>query len=286
MRMPDRVVLVMLACGIAGCDASRPPVPTGPTPLPQPQSTAILVNGYVSDSAFRPLAGAVVEVLDGPQAGLSATVTADGRFTLSGNFDDSTRFRASREGNVASSGTLSPKCATCSGARFIYFVLGVLAPPVEIAGDYTLTFVADSKCAGIPSELRTRTYNATITPRSDSHNPANTSFLAAVSGAQFLKGYESFPVGVAGDLVAFDLRGEGPWVVEESSPNTYLGFDGRAEFSVGTARGSTMSAPFQGWIDYCALKSPMGRYYECRAGLADAHAECESTNHQLILSRR
>ena len=153
------VVLLVLAGGMAACDSSRPSMPMAPTPVPQPvqQSTTVFVNGYVYDSAIRILTGAVVEVLDGPQAGLSATADATGKFTLAGTFDDSTRFRASKDGHVDSTGTLSPRCATCSGARFIYLVLGLLAPPVEIAGEYSLTFVADSTCAGIPSELRTRT---------------------------------------------------------------------------------------------------------------------------------
>src|SRR5262245_33620006 len=103
-----------------------------------------MVNGYVSDGVFRPVAGAVVEVLDGPQAGLSATVGGGGEFTLAGNFDDTTRFRARREGYVDSIGTLSPRCATCAVApRFVYLVLGIPAPPVEIAGEYNLTLVAD-----------------------------------------------------------------------------------------------------------------------------------------------
>jgi hypothetical protein len=288
MKVICGVVLLLLAGEMAACDSSRSSSTTAPTPLPQPvqQSTTTFVNGYVYDSVFRALAGAFIEVLDGPQAGLSATADATGKFSLDGNFDDSTRFRASKEGHLDSTGTLTPKCATCNGARFIYLVLGVVAPPVEIAGEYSLTFVADSTCTDIPSELRTRSYNATITPASNSHYPTNTNFKVTISGAQFLKGYEGFPIGIAGDLVAFELRGEGPYLVEEVAPNTYIGFDGRAEASVGTSRVSTISASFQGWVDYCALNSPMGPYYECRAGLAVARAECESNSHQLILTRR
>ena len=287
MRTLVGVVLLILAQATAGCDSSRPAVLNAPTPVPQPvpQTTTISVSGYVSDSAFRPLAGAVIEVLDGPQAGLTVTSGATGAFGFAGDFNDSTRFRASKEGHVDSTGTLSPRCATCNGARFIYLVLGVSAPPVEIAGEYSLTFVADSKCTDIPSQLRTRSYNATITPAANDHYPPNTNFQITINGAQFLKGYESFPIGVVGDLVAFELRGEGPYLVEEVAPNTYLGFDGRAEASVGTSRVSTISASFQGFVDYCAKTAPMGQYYDCHAGLT-ARAECESNSHQLILTRR
>ena len=47
------------------------------------------------------LGGAVVEVVDGPQAGLSTISNAAGQFSLSGRFDDDTRFRAAKAGHVA-----------------------------------------------------------------------------------------------------------------------------------------------------------------------------------------
>ena len=106
------------------------------------------------DSAFRPVAGASVEVLDGPQAGTSATADAMGSFSLTGTFDDTTRFRAAREGYAAATGTLAPKtCASCN-SRPIYFYLAVLAPAVDIAGDYALTFIADAARTALPNALR------------------------------------------------------------------------------------------------------------------------------------
>jgi len=292
MRISSAIVLSLLASGVAGCGDSRisaRPVSLAPSPLPTPapQSTAVQVTGWVSDSAFRALVDARVEVLGGPQAGTPATADSEGHFSLTGSFDDATHFRATREGHVDATGTLSPTCPTCvTTRRYIYFHLAVLSPPVDIAGDYTLTFIADSACTDIPSELRTRTYAATIAPGSNSHSPAHTYFIVTVSGASFLTDYGSFPIGVAGDFLAFELRGEGPYLVEQVAPNTYLGFDGRAEASVATARVSSIATPFQGFVDYCALPSPMGQYYDCRPGLATAHAECESKNHQLILTRR
>ena len=54
------------------------------------------------------------------------------------------------------------------------------------------------------------------------------------------------------------------------------------------------SAPFSGWIDFCALKLPMGPDYQClpekRADPTPSEpvsfARCDSKNHRLLLTRR
>jgi hypothetical protein len=46
--------------------------------------------------------------------------------------------------------------------------LAVLASPVNIEGDYTLTLAADAACDALPNDLRTRTYAATVRPGSTS----------------------------------------------------------------------------------------------------------------------
>jgi hypothetical protein len=295
MSTMGRIVVLVLALGAAGCSGSRLSSPSAPTPAPSapvppvaPQPIGTQVNGGVVDSAFRPIAGAIVEILDGPLTGSSRITDADGRFSFSGAIDDTTRFRATSDGHVTATATLHPACDTCSKVyRSVYFVLAVLAPPVDIAGDFTLTFSADSACTSIPSEFRTRTYTATITPLSHPDYPPNTLFDVTISGAPIFAGYGSFTIGVAGDFVALEFGGDGgPSLVEEVAPTTYLGFDGHALASAGSVRVSSIAAPFQGFVDYCALPSPMGQYYDCRPGLAVGHSECESKNHRLILTRR
>jgi hypothetical protein len=138
-----------------------------------------------------------------------------------------------------------------------------LAPPVDIAGDYNLTFTADSACADLPNDVRIRTYAATITPSPSSPDvPANTSFRGTLSGAPFLEGYKTFFVSVAGDDVAFgfgDLHLD-PGVVERVTVKTktdhspshmYLAFGGSATASVVTAA-PEISASLDGWIEYCS----------------------------------
>lgn len=83
-RMRAGIVLLVvapLANGACGDNDYVPPTAPGQgtnapgQPLPPDNRTTI--NGYVADT-FRPLAGAHVEVVDGPQAGLSTLTDAGG----------------------------------------------------------------------------------------------------------------------------------------------------------------------------------------------------------------
>ena len=97
VRTPGGIVLLMVVLGFAGCSGSSP---SAPAPGSQPPPGAFFIRGTVSDTAFRPLAGARVEVVDGRQAGLATTADAKGVFSLIGTFDDATRFRATKEGHA------------------------------------------------------------------------------------------------------------------------------------------------------------------------------------------
>ena len=161
------IVLLVLGAGLAGCGGSSSPVaPRQGTETPSTPGSVSgeLISGTVSDSALRPLAGARVELLDGPQAGMAATSDAEGGFSIRGTVDDTTRFRASKDGYVAGTEIILPFCDSCSPKRWVHLYLKVLDAPVALAGDYTLTFVADSTCANLPAEIRTRRYAVTIGP--------------------------------------------------------------------------------------------------------------------------
>jgi len=140
------VVLLILACGLAGCgsgsssSSARPLTSLSPSAsVPGASPTVSSIFGFVTDSGFRPLAGARVEVLDGPQAGASAIADASGQVTLSGTFDGATRFRASSDGHVSAIQTwnCSVGAVGCpTNARpWLGFYLAVLASPVNIAGN-------------------------------------------------------------------------------------------------------------------------------------------------------
>jgi hypothetical protein len=262
------LTLAVAACGNHGSGAPAATVnsPTAPNPSTPSPNGVLLINGTVNDTAFRPLPGATVEVLDGPQAGTSTTADATGWFSLTGTFDDTSRFRATLRDHVAATGTLGPICAYCNPTRWIHFHLEVLAPPVNMTGDYTLTFIADRACVGLPDEVRTRTYGATITPSHPTNIPtANTNFQVALSGASFLPSQDSFPVGVAGDFVTFWFSD--PALVEVIAPSTQLELYGAGGASAGTSGMSPMAVSWEGNFEY-------------------SHTDCESKNHRLILTRR
>ena len=288
-------LLLVLAAGLAGCDGGRAPGPTAPSPgqqpipqpSPQPTPAEIQLVGIVYDAAWRPLAGARVEVIQGPRAGLSTTADATGLFRLSGAFDGTTYLRATKEGHVAA--TLAPlPCAGCSpNIRWAYFYLEALGSR-NVAGDYSLTFIADSACADMPNEALTRTYGATVTLMAPgSEGPANSWFNVTVSGSTFLEPYNSFVIGVAGDYLAADV---GDWehggvgLVEQVGENRTLTLSGRIRTSVTDP--STISSSFHGAVDRCELTTPWGSRYNCSEGVTVARAQCLSENHQLTLRRR
>jgi Carboxypeptidase regulatory-like domain len=273
------ILVLVIAQGVAGCGGSSPsPAPSAPSPVPQP--APYQVSGVVVDSASRVIAGASVEVLDGPQRGLATTSDPAGAFSLTGIFEGTTRFRGSKDGYVAAI-YMFPSIVT---TKRVEFQLGVLAAPAKIAGDYTATFMADSACVDLPADVRTRTYAAAVTPRIAPYAPANTQFVATLSGATVDAYYHVITIEVAGDYLFFDLSDN--YLLEEVAEETYLAIGGAGSASPVPSDASTISVTIQGLVDYCVARSEIdAAHYACPAN-ALAHAQCESKNHRLILTRR
>ena len=285
-RLRTVFVLLSLVHGLTGCSDSRSPTaPTPPDQVTPPVTVGELVKGTVHDSALRPLAGARVELLDGPQAGMSATTDWRGEFSLTGTVDDTTRFRASMEGHVTATATILPPCDRCHPSRWVHLYLSVLAPPAALAGDYTLTFIANSTCANLPDELRRRSYEVTIVGDLAWPGPSpDTSFRVVPRGSAFPESLNYFYLNVAGDYVNIALGDHSdPGITERVADNSYFAFGGWTAVSVSTPV-SAISANFQGWIDYC-VNSAMGERYECTPSATVTRVRCEST-HQLTLTRR
>src|SRR5262245_46266110 len=276
------LVQAFAASGCGGHHQSSPlaPTTTAPGATPATASAAIpapanvgSVGGFVLDTAFRPLAGAGVEVLTGVDASLSTTANAEGHFFLAGRFDATTVFRAFVNGH--DSVTETPRFSSPGGQPWIIFWLEPLGGAVNIAGDYTLTLTADDACVGLPDEVRTRSYTATVALTPVAHIPKDTHFSVTVHGTA--SGPQSFPsIGVAGQDLGFDSSDNDdgiPMLVEQVGPDAYLRYrpyNGLA----GTRVDETVpaiSTSFDGTIEYSA---------------AATHLQCQSAHHRLLMTRR
>jgi hypothetical protein len=283
MRMSRALVLVALATA-PGCGNSHQTSPLAPSPVAsQVQVQQQTVAGYVGDTAFRSVAGARIEVLDGPRTGMTLTTGDNGQFSFAGTFATAVTLRASKDGYIALTKTTQ---TSTPGRLWAYFQLEVLAPPMNLAGDYTLTLIADDTCSGMPNEVRTRSYAATIAPQSNPLVRPGTSFTLTAGGS-FFGAFNHFTIGVAGDYAAFMIyNGEDFGLVEQIGPRTYVGFYGEARTSVGASPASTIDVGLDGVVDYCMLTSDSGWNYNCSSSPSVAHASCQSKNHRLTLTRR
>jgi carboxypeptidase family protein len=271
-----RIGLLIALFALAGCGGSRSAV-TAPNPMsvvtaPSPTASAVAMKGTVNDGAFRAIPGARIEVLDGSQAGATTITDSHGEFSFWGTIEDNTRFRATRDGYSPSIETLQSPCATCNPSRWVHFVLNAVTPSVDMAGDYTVTFA--SACTNLPTDVRTRTYEATI-----GSAPYTGYINVPLRGGTFIKGWDSLPMGVESDYVAFWLE----ILVEQIAPNTYLTFNALAAAHVGTEVKETYTFPLQGSIDYC-ITPDTGSYDDCYRPSPVTHVSCASG--QLTLTRR
>lgn len=288
-RWPRTLLVALVSAGVAGCDSATP---TNPTPIDRPPTVAstpppppvnpnvVSVGGYVDDTAWRPLSGVRVEVLDGPHAGVFAMSNSDGSFNLTGEFDEATRFRASLPGHHDVTAVVY-RCAPCIPTLRLYFVLEPEAQSAILSGDYTLTFIADAACTTLPPDYRRRSYPVTLTP-----SGLSSRMVIALRAGTFLPHYDRFDAGLAGDYFAAilgDLHGS-PGIAERVGDNAYLGFEGQAEARVTPADVATITATFDGVISYCELTGAPASRYTCPTG-STTRVLCASNRHQLLLQR-
>ena len=272
--------------------------PTGPTTasptgsasqVAAAQGTSLGLRGFVMDTAYRPLSGARIEVVDGPSAGVAAIADADGQFVLQGSFDAATQFRAIKDGHETKMQPWNCSVAVCLGASnaqpWLGFYLTVLEPTVNIAGDYTLTITAASTCTDLPDIARTRSYRVAVTAQSTAGRSTIPGFDVKAGGARFIGSLGGFPIGAAGARLSLWLHGRhDPAIVEDLGGNAYLGFSGTADATVIDSGASTISARFDGWIEHVVLSSPLGQWYYPQ-GAAISKATCDSSGHRITLTR-
>ncbi|HXW05661.1 MAG TPA: carboxypeptidase-like regulatory domain-containing protein [Vicinamibacterales bacterium] len=239
--------------------------------------------GTVSDPAWRALAGATIEVVGGPQAGLTTTTDAQGDFQITGAFDETSRFRATKDGHASAERPLPARCEPCNPNWWLHFYLEALAPRRSIAGDYTLTIVTNSACGGLPDDVRARSYEGTVAPYADS---TNSRFQVTVEGPRIVQDFNRFVIGVAGEYLAADF---GDWghggagLVEQVAANTYVTVSG--SFTGSTAE-PTISGAFYGIVERCQLQTDWSGLSSCAAGGPLVHEKCGPLPHQLMLTPR
>src|SRR4029450_1109367 len=159
MRRTMSLWCVVVALGCGPRPSSTPMAPSPPPVLPPSPSSHLNLIGFVYDTAFRPVGGAIVNLLDGAQAGASTQSNESGRFSFTGTFADPTTMRVSKDGYASATGTAKSNNSS-TGSLWALVELDELARPGDITGDYALTIQADSACAGLPVDVRTRTYSA------------------------------------------------------------------------------------------------------------------------------
>ena len=230
------------------------------------------MRGTVSDTAFHSIADATIEIVSGPSAGLTTKSDSGGQWGFAGPFDDSTQFRATKDGYESASEPLGPFCAACNPNRWVHFVLTTHATPAKIGGSYDMTIVAD-RCAGLPEQVRSRTY-AVMLPTT-----ANAYFLISPTGANFVPGWNLVDGGVAGNSV-------GLWfetLVEEVAPGSYLMIAASAGGTVEGEHPETITMQADGRISYCTVGASSGDFQVCLRGMATV---CNSHGHKIVLTRR
>ena len=267
MKLPALAV-ACAACLSACSDGAVNPTSPSPAESRAEASAAFPLHGVVQDAAFRPLPGAIVEVISGPSAGLTATADGSGEFWLTGAFNAGTLFRASKDGHVprVQPWTCSVGgCSATTGARpSLIFQLDVTIAPVNIAGQYRMIFTADSACLDLPASLRTRTYRATVSRRTGPDRA--TGYTVMLSGAEFMGNLSKFEIGVAGDYLGFWLFGGHNAAIVELTESFSVAISGNASASIDATR--VITASFDGWIEH--------------SGGGD-YSHCESPNHRLTL---
>jgi len=269
------IIATALSAGLCACAAdhtSLPTTPTAPTTVAPAAAGTIYVKGSVYDTVFRPLAGASVAVLDGPQSGLVTASDFRGEFAFAGIFDESTRFQASKSGYTLQVSKLSPLCERCNPPRWVNFALDVPAEPAVVSGTYDVTFAVDPTCGSFPTESRERTHTATI--------PANARgyFSVPVSGA--FGAYPYIGGGISGNNVAFYMEG----FAEQLSPNSFLIYNLIASATIESSP-QVIDAVATGSVGYCELPAPSGTGIECYSQAA-MYNVCQRDNHRLTFTKR
>ena len=302
--MYRRHLLIIGAFGsmLAACE-----LPFGPT-------NKTHVAGSVFDTLARRVPGAVVLILDGPQAGASTSTDESGGFEFVSTASGAVRLRASRDGfepaTIATEWQPGTSLPQRGGIRFNLF-LRTLEPELPITpGSYTLTVTSDlstatgsqrASCTGFPADLLSRTFEASISIWSP---PPTHDFLVELASPTLTNSPGAtcrgpatsivrgcFALRVAGQFVGFGLEnGWGRDWIEELPGFRYLTIEGGAPTSEpATSTETSITIPFWGTFEYCELKSGLGGNSYCYQVPAEQVVEyrsCSSRHNTMVFTKR
>jgi Carboxypeptidase regulatory-like domain len=125
MSRMSRAIVPLIVVVVSGCaNGNSSPIPTAPS------SSSYVVqgqgqSGYVGDTVSRSVVGARVEMLDGPQPGMTVLSGSNGLFSFPGTFPGAVTLRASKEGYIAL--TKTSQTSTRGGRSWANFQPEVLA---------------------------------------------------------------------------------------------------------------------------------------------------------------
>jgi hypothetical protein len=278
--MRELIVLTLVVVVSSSCSTASPTAPTAPSSQPNP-SRLTNIGGVVRDSVQRPVAGARIEVLDGPLIGQVTTTNIDGTFSLAQPVAEAVMvtLRLTKEG-------YSPANVAVRGTADLRIYLRALTL-IDLSGRYTVTLAAAAECSQLDPTVSRRAHVMTF--KSVPNNPIL--FTGDLSGAEFYPGYDTLFAVVADDTVRFFVSSwdafnwwlEDHPIYERLSSGGFLAVMGAATAMNVTSDGS-MSATFEGSLSYCgAARDSMNAQWppECSVPVVT----CHSPRHHLALSR-
>ena len=279
----DAIGLIAVSLFALGCTASSAPSSQPTRTEAPPVVLTFSLRGSVTDTAYRSLSGAIVEVLDGPGAGTVATVDGHGHFSMPGTFTGTVMVRASKDGYVTQTQAVAVVWrpgvpVTAEFQRWVAFYLESPDPPTNIAGEYSLSLIVDGACSGWPRDAQSRHYTAMISQNTNSR----TSFRARLGGARFYSGLAcpgappdlcpgySVSIGVAGNYASIFLN-----IIEPTHQK---------------ARHSSSSSPRSTFIQECrrawptCSSTPSGRVVCRSSSRVTATTCCDGCSAELLKS--
>lgn len=243
------------------------------------------MRGGVFDTAFRTIPGAFVEVLDGPDVHTTAAVQPNGLVMISGSFERTTRFRASADGHESVVLTCG-ECYVFNQSMWINFALRPLSPPpIDLAGEYTMTVTASPSCSMLPADSRSRALPVSLTARTRQGTAAVLGYVVSYRSDAVADWLREGYIGVAGNdvnLPWWDGEGELPGLIESLGGNRYVTFLATARGTLNPGARTSMTLPLSGSIDYVEVDLPLTRF----GTRVLSRQSCTSGDHRVELTAR